>query len=45
MAIGVIILLWEKKGYPAVQWKNDTFTMTFPYPFEQVTPQVEARDR
>ena len=40
-------------GFPEVKWindiNNDTFTVIFPYPADQftpqVTPQVEARDR
>ena len=42
------ILALEKEGYPNAQWKsddkNDTFTIIFPYPAEQVTAQVTAHD-
>ena len=47
------ILTLEKFGYPRAEWvndeKNDIFALVFPYPDEQVTPQVtpqvELRDR
>ena len=55
------ILTLKKEGYPPARWendeKNDTFTIIFPYPADQVTPkltdqvtdqvgdQVEIRDR
>ncbi len=51
------ILVLREKGFPRIKWindeKNDTFTIIFPYPIEQVTPQViphvtpqvEIRDR
>lgn len=38
------ILALEKNGYPPADWKNDekndTFTIIFPYPADQVTAQV-----
>jgi len=43
------ILALKQLGFPEAKWindeKNDTFTIIFPYPTEQVTPQVEERDR
>ena len=51
------ILVLKKLGFPEVRWindeENDTFTIIFPYPTDQVTlqvtpqvtPQVEMRDR
>jgi len=47
------ILVLKRLGFPEPSWindeKNDTFTIIFPYPAEQVTPQVtpqaEVRDR
>ena len=41
------ILTLEKQGYPPAYWKNiernDTFTIIFPYPANQVTAQVTAQ--
>lgn len=38
------ILALKQLGFPEVKWvsdeKNDTFTIVFPYPEDQVTPQV-----
>jgi ATP-dependent DNA helicase RecG len=47
------ILVLKSLGFPQARWindeKNDTFTIIFPYPADQVTPQVtpqvEIRDR
>ncbi|MFA5363031.1 MAG: hypothetical protein WC335_07310 [Candidatus Omnitrophota bacterium] len=43
------ILALKQLGFPEAMWindeKNDTFTVVFPYPSDQVTPQVEDRDR